>query len=93
MAKTHDALINHIAALGRDTFNIQVTPKAVTQRIELRESEDMDIQIRFYVTAAAEDGKANKAVINLLSKALGRSKSSIEIVRGETTRTKTIKLL
>jgi uncharacterized protein YggU (UPF0235/DUF167 family) len=43
----------------------------------------MDIQIRFYVTAAAEDGKANKAVINLLSKALGTSKSSIEIVRGK----------
>jgi uncharacterized protein len=40
--------------------------------------------LRVAVTAAPEKGKANQAIIALLSKALGVSKSSIEIVSGET---------
>jgi uncharacterized protein (TIGR00251 family) len=40
--------------------------------------------LRVAVTAAPEKGKANQAIIALLCKALGISKSSIEIVSGET---------
>jgi len=40
--------------------------------------------LRVAVTAAPEKGKANQAIIALLSKTLGVSKSSIEIVSGET---------
>jgi|TARA_R110002126_G_scaffold13118_1_gene55994 uncharacterized protein (TIGR00251 family) len=93
MAKKHDALIKHISTLNGDIFNIHVTPKASAERIDIRCKEHGATEIRLYVTTVPEDGKANKAVINLLSKALAVSKSSIEIVRGETARTKTIKLL
>jgi hypothetical protein len=40
--------------------------------------------LRVAVTEAPEKGKANKAIIAVLSKALGVAKSSIEIVSGET---------
>ncbi len=40
--------------------------------------------LRVAVTAAPEKGKANQAIIAVLSKTLGISKSSIEIVSGET---------
>ena len=40
--------------------------------------------LRVAVTAAPEKGKANRAIVEVLSKALGVSKSSIELVAGET---------
>jgi uncharacterized protein (TIGR00251 family) len=40
--------------------------------------------LRVAVTAAPEKGKANQAIIALLSKTLGVSKSKIELVSGET---------
>jgi len=92
MAKTHAALIAFIATLESDSFDIHVTPKAAADKIILRKKENSATEIRLYVTTAPENGKANKAVIQALSKALGISKSAIEIVRGETTRTKTIKI-
>jgi uncharacterized protein YggU (UPF0235/DUF167 family) len=44
------------------------------------------------VTAAPEKGKANAAVVALLSETLGVPKSSIEIVRGDTSRNKTLRI-
>jgi uncharacterized protein (TIGR00251 family) len=90
MAKTDDALKAYVAAQNGAAFNIYVTPKAAANKIILREKADENTELRVYVTCAPENGKANKAVINALSKALGISKSAIKIVRGETTRTKTI---
>lgn len=40
--------------------------------------------LRVAVTAAPEKGKANRAIIDLLSKSLGVAKSSIELMAGET---------
>lgn len=40
--------------------------------------------LRVAVTAAPEKGKANRAIIDLLSKSLGVAKSSIELITGET---------
>ncbi len=40
--------------------------------------------LRVAVTAAPEKGKANQAIVALLSKTLGIAKSSIELVAGET---------
>jgi uncharacterized protein (TIGR00251 family) len=48
--------------------------------------------LRVAVTAAPEKGKANQAIIALLSKALGVSKSSIEIVSGETSPQKRLRV-
>ena len=43
-----------------------------------------DGMLRVAVTAAPEKGKANRAIVALLSKKLGTSKSSVELVAGET---------
>ena len=51
-----------------------------------------DGQLKIRVTVVPEDGKANKAVIALLAKALGVSKSSVTIVRGETARDKLVRI-
>jgi uncharacterized protein (TIGR00251 family) len=40
--------------------------------------------LRIAVTTAPEKGKANQAIIALLSKSLGISKSAIELISGET---------
>lgn len=63
--------LSHLAAPGT-VLELRVTPKA--SRNEIREEEG---QIRVYVTTVPENGKANEAVIKLLSKALGcRSRGS-----------------
>jgi uncharacterized protein (TIGR00251 family) len=43
-----------------------------------------DGALRVAVTAAPEKGKANQAIIALLSKTFGVSKSAIELISGET---------
>lgn len=45
-------------------------------------------QLKVGVTQAPEKGKANKAVIELLSKSLGLRKSQITLLSGETSRQK-----
>ena len=46
--------------------------------------------IRVKITAAPEQGKANTAVINLLSDKLRIAKSAIEIIRGHSSRNKVV---
>ncbi|WP_375164622.1 DUF167 domain-containing protein [Temperatibacter marinus] len=48
--------------------------------------------IHVYTTKAAEKGKANKAIINLLSEEWGLPKNSIHVARGEASRFKMIKI-
>lgn len=72
--------------LAPGTYTIRVTPKASSNRIK---TED-DGSIRVYVTTAPEDGKANKKVIEVLAKELKIAKSRIAIIKGETSRDKTI---
>lgn len=40
--------------------------------------------LKVYVTAAAEKGKANKAIIGVLARQLSIRKSNIEIISGQT---------
>ncbi|CDM59578.1 MULTISPECIES: DUF167 domain-containing protein [Rhizobium] len=44
------------------------------------------------VTAVAEKGKANKALIALVAKSLGVAKSSISLASGDTSRKKTLRI-
>jgi uncharacterized protein len=69
-------------------LELRVTPRA--GRNELGPVRDGRLQAK--VTVAPEDGKANVAVIKLLSKALRVPASQIEILRGETSRDKTLLL-
>lgn len=73
-------------------FHVRVTPKASANRIKTETLADGSKLVRVYVTAVPEAGKANQAVLKLLAKELGVSKSSLTIIRGETDRNKLIKL-
>ena len=53
---------------------------------------DGGISIKARVSAAPEGGKANKALVVLLAKALRIPKTSIEIASGETSRTKNLRI-
>lgn len=75
----------HALASSEGSLAVRVTPNARTEAISI---EDGQIKIR--VTVVPEDGKANKAVLALLAKALGVSKSSLTILKGETARDKII---
>jgi uncharacterized protein (TIGR00251 family) len=48
--------------------------------------------VRVFVTAPPVAGEANAAVIAVLAKALGVAKSKLNIVRGESSREKTISI-
>jgi uncharacterized protein YggU (UPF0235/DUF167 family) len=48
--------------------------------------------LKLRVAAAAAEGAANAAVAALIAKALGRPKSAVRIVRGETARVKQIEV-
>lgn len=78
--------LTHLAAPGA-VLEVRVTPKA--SRNEIREE---DGQIRVYVTTVPENGKANDAVVKLLSKALGVPKSRLTLIRGATSRDKAFRV-
>lgn len=69
---------------------VRVTPKSSRNAIEPSSPDDEWVRIR--VTAPPEDGKANQAVIRLLSKTLKLPKRDIEIVSGNTSRYKRLLL-
>lgn len=68
---------------------VHLTPKASHNKIDgwAVDTENQKI-LRVRVTVVPEDGKANEALIKLLSKALHISKSRISIIRGATSRIK-----
>lgn len=68
--------------------SVRVQPKASANKILGEHAGALKVS----VTAAPEKGKANAAVIALLSKELRVPKSWIEITRGETTRIKTLRI-
>lgn len=77
---------------GAESFNVRVTPKSSSNRIKIELDESGAPIIRVYVTCVPEDGKANKAVLDLLAKELGVPKSSLSVLRGNTSREKTISI-
>jgi hypothetical protein len=66
----------------RDGTILPVRAHPGARRNEIRGLQDGMLKIS--VTQAPEKGKANKAVIELLSKQLGLRKSQIELLAGET---------
>ncbi len=69
------------------TFQVKVVPNASKNSIEWDSSYNC---LKIRVSASPEKNKANKAVCKLLSKTLGISSSAVNIVSGETQRTKKI---
>jgi uncharacterized protein (TIGR00251 family) len=79
--------LSHLAIEGAE-IAVRVTPKASRDRILVE-----DGAIRVYVTTVPEDGKANKSVVKLLSKALGVPKTRLDLIRGATSRDKVFRIV
>ena len=69
-------------------LRIRVRARASRNHIEV----STEGEVRVYVTAAPESGKANDAVIVLLAKALGVGRRSVTLVKGHTTRDKVLSI-
>ena len=65
--------------------NIKISPNAKKNEIIKTESE-----VKIKITAQPIDGKANKALIEFLSKEFKIPKTSIQILKGETSKEKTL---
>lgn len=94
MARPKPAMPSKMAILaladadGR--LEIRVSPGASVDAVALPASGGA-LAVR--TTAPPEDGKANDAVLRLLAKALDRPVSTLELVRGATSRNKLIRLM
>ncbi len=88
MAKTSTDL-SHLAVPGT-RLSLRVTPKASRNAVAAPEADGDPLRV--YVTTVPEGGKANAAVLKLLSKALGLPKSRLEIVQGATGRDKVLEI-
>jgi uncharacterized protein YggU (UPF0235/DUF167 family) len=72
-------------------LHLRVTPNAGADRIEGVETrDDGSAVLRLRVAAVPDRGHANAAVIALLARTLGVSKSAIAVTAGETARLKTV---
>ena len=69
-------------------INVKVITRA--KKTEVKQEGDL---FKVYVKAPPVEGKANKEVIEVLSEHFGVKKTSIEIIRGKTSRNKTVKIL
>jgi len=68
------------------TIKVRVQPKS--SRNQVGGFQDGTLRVR--VTATPTEGQANAAVIALLAKTLGVSKSQLEIIRGYSSRDKVV---
>tara|TARA_R110000824_G_scaffold3839_11_gene18377 strand:- start:1423 stop:1713 length:291 start_codon:yes stop_codon:yes gene_type:complete len=71
-------------------LTVKVTPNAGENSISMPGDDGPGDILLIRVTATPENGKANAAVLKLLSKALGLPKTSLVIIRGSNARTKVI---
>lgn len=79
--------MNYISTLNNKThLRIYVQPGASKNEIVGPYGDPPRLKIK--IKAPPEDGKANLEVISFLSKTLGISKTSIELIRGQTSRQK-----
>jgi uncharacterized protein len=52
-----------------------------------------DGSLHIWTTAPPTDGQANAAVCEILAKALGTAKSNVSVIRGDTSRVKTLQVV
>ncbi len=67
-------------------FNLKISPNS--SKNEIIKCDDGGVKVK--ITAQPVDGKANKALLEFLSKQFKIAKTSIEIVKGHTGKDKTI---
>ena len=69
------------------TIEIRVQPKASRNRIVIQGGT-----VKVYVTAAPEKGRANKAVIEMISRRLGVAKRAVSIASGDRSQAKLLQV-
>lgn len=67
---------------------VRVIPRARQNKVTV----DSDGTVRVHTVAAPADGQANDAVIKMLAKYYDVPKTSIKIIRGQTSRDKVIEI-
>jgi uncharacterized protein YggU (UPF0235/DUF167 family) len=70
---------------SRLVFDVRVIPRSSANALLMR-----DGQLVVRVTAAPAEGKANEAVLRAVARALDVAPSDVLLLRGATTRTKTL---
>lgn len=78
---------------GNRIIHVKLTPKAAMNRVgDISVGADGRDILSVYVTVVPEDGKANEAMLRLLAKHFAVAVSRVRIVRGHTSRQKTIEI-
>jgi uncharacterized protein YggU (UPF0235/DUF167 family) len=73
-----------------ELLSVRVTANAASNRIKIDYLENGKILIRAYVTAIAENGKANEVLLKMLAKEFNLPIKSLTIIQGLTNRNKII---
>lgn len=68
-------------------INVRVVPRSSREKIVEEEG-----RLKVYVHAPADEGRANKALIELLAGYFGKAKSALSIVKGAASRNKVVKV-
>lgn len=74
---------------GGVTIDLLVQPRASRSRFGPAHGD----RIKVSVTCPPVDGAANQAVIDLVSKTFDRSRSEVEVIRGHSSRRKTLRVM
>jgi uncharacterized protein (TIGR00251 family) len=82
-------LLDRLRTEGHLMLTLKVVPKASRDEI-VGLLEDGALKVK--VTAAPDRGKANAAVCELLAETFGVPKRNVEILRGETSHTKQVRI-
>jgi uncharacterized protein (TIGR00251 family) len=73
---------------GAVTFRVRVQPRAARDEV----AGEMGGAIKLRITAPPVDGKANEAIRRLIARLVGVSFSAVEIVSGQSSRDKVIRV-
>lgn len=73
---------------GTLLLHLKIQPNASRSGIAGQHGQRLKIRLQ----SPPQDGKANQELLRFLSKALSISKSRIELIRGQTSRDKTIRI-
>lgn len=73
----------------RSLLAVKVQPRSSQVKVEVLS----DGSVKIWTTAAPTDGQANEAVCQILAKKIGIAKSKVSVIKGRTSRSKTIEVL
>ncbi len=77
-----------MSSQNKTVIRVKLLPKSSKNQVVGREGDHFKVK----VTAPPIEGRANKALIDLLAKKLGVSKSHIEIISGKSSRLKSVRI-